>query len=694
MAKRIKSPRRRSKSFISPTFAEISTGDSNRIPAARFGSYEKYLRAYADETWVYACVNRRSQDVAATPVHLYNKKTGDRIESHDVLAFLANPNPRMGLTGRTLAFIWEASLLLSGNAYWLLDELTQRGVPSIIWPLRSDITEVVPSKDPKVFRDGYLYHAGARPIPFGVAQVKQAQFTNPLDYNYGLPPLSAVRLGVDTHRAATKHNLRFFDNGARPDFIFTTPHSLTDEQRKRMFVSWMRRHRGEDKAHLPAFLEKGTDAKLLGMSPKDSDFINQIKLSREEVCSAFGTPPSVVGLFEYANYATAEEQEQFYQRSTVVPDAKGYCEFLNANVLPYFDRTGGVEFRVDESAIRALQEDETMRAQYVDKYWRMGVPLNSLVDTYKLPFGKQPGGDRVFIAGVLSDPSQVTPEPQPQTEPPAQQEEPLPLKGTKSVPTQEQMKAKHSRFLLLADNLGGPLRVAVRKVFDEQRDRVLRAVEAAGGKPTKDQLGLDSVRSQKELAEAMAPHLKVGVYSGVNAEDAFIRDLGGKTTPKFGRKAENRVDRWVSVNAFKWAGKMNDATLARVDAVIQKSLEDGGGIADVSKALAEVFDTERDYRTLRVAQTEMIASLNQGSLEAYKENETVAGKGWLVTDDEYTRDTHIEAGRKYGDDAGAIPVDDDFKVGSASGPTPGQLGDPAEDINCRCSVFPVVTKEA
>lgn len=708
MAKRnrtgAKAARRARKSFLQPSVAELGLFDPqvNRIPDPAFGNFDKYLKAYADEVWVYACVSRRTLDVASTPICLYDKATGKKIEQHDILTLLNNPNPRMGLTRRTFVSWLEASLLLSGSCYFLMDEVDGRGVPQILWPLIPSLVQVVPSKDPKVFRDGYLYHAGAKPIPLGVEVCKQAQLFNPMSYDYGLPPLSAARASVDTHRASTRYNLRFFDNSARPDLVFTTPHSLTPEQRNRMAAIWMKRHRGEDKSHLPTFLEKGTEAKLIGINQKDMDFIEQKKMSREEVCSAYQTPPALVGLFEYANYANAEEQEKIYQRSTVVPDARHLCEFLNHALLPLFDRSGRVELRVDESAVKALQEDEDKRSQYVDRYFKMGVPLNQLVRAYKLPFGEVAGiGDRSFVAGVQDAnavPTEVqTPPallPGPAGAPLTDEVPPKDEEKAARVPSVAQRKEKHARMLVLADSLGGELRVAVRKVFDEQRDRIMAAVHAAGGeKPSKESLAIDTEKQKNLLADAMAPHVKIGVYAGRDAEMRVVRDLVKKDMPRVSRKGEARIDKWVAKKVFAWAEDMNKATLKRVDAIIEGALADGASVEELSKLLAEAFDSERDYRTLRVAQTEMIAALNEGALEAYRENPFIEGKAWLATEDEVTRDDHRIAGETYGAD-NPVTVDGDFKVGDASGPAPGQTGDPAQDINCRCSVFPVVKKES
>ncbi len=686
----------RDKSFVQPGQDELGLFDPQpmRLPDPGPGSYDKYLKAYADEVWVYACVSRRAADVASTPMVLVDRKSGKKVEEHDFLKLLNNPNPQMQMTRK--GFIWwlEASVLLAGNGYYLKDQL-KAGRPSVLWPLIPSMIEVVPSKDPKIFRLGYKYNVGGKEIPLGADVCHQIMLPSPFDYNYGLPPLSAARMSADTHRASSRYNLRFFDNSARPDLIFKTPHSLTPEQRKRMAMVWMKRHRGEDKAHLPAFLEKGTEAQLIGLNQKDMDFILQKKMAREEVCSAYQTPPALVGLFEYANYANAAEQEAIYWRSTVVPDAKAICEFLTTTLLPIFDKSGMLELRVDESAIKALQEDQTKQAEYVERFWKMGVPLNQLVKSYKLPFGEvKTLGDISFINGAATK-VDGTPVNAPAPALPGPIEPVKAAKATKLVqPTAAQLKAKHLAMLDRAEALGHPIKEAIRDQFDRQRDSVMAAVAgmAAGEKPSHAALKIDTVGSTKALAEAMAPHVKMSVHAGVMLEGRLLRDLTKVAPAATSTKAQARIDKWSAVHAFKWAGEMNDATMRRVDKIIEQHLADGDSVSDLSAALAEAFDTERDYRTDRAAQTEVIASLNEGALESYRENPQVEGKGWLSTEDEVTRPDHKQAGEIY-NEKNPIPVDEPFQVGDAKGQAPGQTGDPSQDINCRCTILPIVRVE-
>lgn len=680
----------RAKSFVNPSWAELGMPDTSRLPAPDQRPYEKYLKAYADAEWVYTCVSRISQDVAAAPIVLFDKN-GEVIENHPSLDLLYKVNGQMT---RYDLFEWtQAGLELTGNAYWKLDQITGRGVPQSLWPIIPSMIEIIPSSDPSIFKKGYKYSVNGRIMEFKSEEVIQYKLFNPTDYYYGLSPLAACRLGVDTHLASSKWNLSFLNRSARVDMALTTPHSLKPEQRERMEKTWMQKYGGEEKAHGIAFLEKGTKVEKIGVNAKDMDFVLQKKMTREEICSTFGVLPAMIGLFEYANYANAKEQTRIYWRNTIIPKLKKLVGILNEFYLPLFDPTGQYYFGVLESEIQALRTDEKERSEYVSRYWGMGVPFNTLVSTYSLPFPKIPGGNTSYVPlGVI--PAGETPEEpaKPERAAPEPNIEVIEAEKARTTPTRGQLRAKHHRFMLLANNLSKPFQSAMRKYFDVQRDQIVGALQGyEGRKPTLATIGFDIQEVNKKLSNLMRPFLLNGAKAGQDSENLMLSVLTGRRIPEVGQKDLGRINDWVNMNAFAWAEDINLATMRALEKAIETAISEGLGIAEISKRIAFEFQKQRDYRTLRIAQTEVIASLNEGGLEAYRENDQVERKGWLPAYDEATRTTHLEAGAKYGV-RGAIGVDDLFQVGAGQGPAPGQIGRPEEDINCRCSIFPVIKK--
>ena len=62
-------------------------------------------------------------------------------------------------------------------------------------------------------------------------------------------------------------------------------------------------------------------------------------------------------------------------------------------------------------------------------------------------------------------------------------------------------------------------------------------------------------------------------------------------------------------------------------------------------------------------------------------------KEWISSRDDSVRQTHADL-----DDGDPIPVDSDFEIDGYSGAAPASFGDPAMDINCRCTIAPVIVE--
>lgn len=678
------------KSFVSPSYGELLGTDTSKLPAPSSRNYARYLKTYSDVSWVYICVKRIDQDIASAPIGLFDKND-KRIYNHPALDILNTVNDHM--TYSDLLEWTQAGLELAGNAYWLFDDISNRGIPGTIWPLIPSHVEIIQSSNPKEFVKGYKYRVGGDTITFAPEQILHFKNFNPSDYFYGLATLAAARLSIDSFQAGGKWNLNFLKNSARPDMTITTPHSLQPDQRKRMRESWHQLYGGENKAHGVAFLEKGAVPKLIGTTQKDMDFIEQTKMSRIDICSTFGVPPAVAGLFE-TSYVNGEEQEKIYWRSTIIPKANKICQTLTEFLLPLFDPSGTMYFALVESEIKALRADEEKRSAYVQKYWTMGVPLDNLIDAYGLPFKKVEGVTNISylpISAILAG------EAAPVQEDSSAMIERLDKEFDESAkaritPTRGQLRAKHHRFMLLAANLSKPFQKVMRGYFDSQRDIILGALsQYQGQRPGMQDLGISERDMNAALEKTMSPHIRKSVYEGRDSENMMLKDFLGKDAPAVSAKAA-RIEDWIRLKSFMWAENINTSTLKKLQKVMSETIAEGEGIAAISKRVAEVFDVERDYRTLRIAQTEVIASLNQGAVEAYRDNELIERKGWLPAYDEVTRSSHAAAGRTYGV-RGAILIDDNFQLSSGgAGPGPGDMGTPGDSINCRCTIFPVVEK--
>lgn len=116
--------------------------------------------------------------------------------------------------------------------------------------------------------------------------------------------------------------------------------------------------------------------------------------------------------------------------------------------------------------------------------------------------------------------------------------------------------------------------------------------------------------------------------------------------------------------------------------VIAEAADGGWSISRTAEAIVERVDDMAGYRATALARTDLVGLANGGSVHAAQQTvarEAEVYKVWLATDDEATRDSHIDANGQ------VVPVKEPFVVGGAALRYPGDPFGPAEEvINCRC----------
>ena len=120
--------------------------------------------------------------------------------------------------------------------------------------------------------------------------------------------------------------------------------------------------------------------------------------------------------------------------------------------------------------------------------------------------------------------------------------------------------------------------------------------------------------------------------------------------------------------------------------VVKQGLISGQSYTKQAKALKATFDGNVS-NALRVVRTEGNRLSNAG---AYLNSEDLKSEGvrirrqWVATLDGRTRDSHQALDGQFEDENGL------FHLNGMSARYPGGFGDPAEDINCRCTTIDVV----
>jgi HK97 family phage portal protein len=128
---------------------------------------------------------------------------------------------------------------------------------------------------------------------------------------------------------------------------------------------------------------------------------------------------------------------------------------------------------------------------------------------------------------------------------------------------------------------------------------------------------------------------------------------------------------------------INEVTRETIRADLEAGRAAGEGAEDVARRIRGSAGFSR-ARSLMIARTEVTAAANFASVESWRQTGVVPQKEWLATRDSKVRDSHLAL------DGEVVALDASFPGGASH---PGAWGIAAEDINCRCTVIPVVDEK-
>jgi HK97 family phage portal protein len=324
------------------------------------------LERYIGNAIVHRAVKLVAENAASCAFLLY-EGTAER-DRHPLLDLLTRPNPRQD--GAALFEALHAYLLLAGNAY--LEAVIVEGTVRELYCLRPDRMRVVPGADG--WAESYEYTAAGRTVRFDqnappLPPILHLTAFHPLDDHYGLAPLEAAAVAVDTHNSAARWNKALLDNSARPSgaLVYDGPEGslLSEGQYDRLKRQLEETYEGAANAGRPLLLEGGLDWKAMSLSPKDMDFLEAKHTAAREIALAFGVPPMLLGIPGDNTFSNYQEANRVFWRQTVLPVAQRVGCALAQWLAPAF----GADLRlaIDTDRIDALANDRAALWERVTK---------------------------------------------------------------------------------------------------------------------------------------------------------------------------------------------------------------------------------------------------------------------------------------------------------------------------------------
>lgn len=342
--------------------------------------------AFRRLSWVYASINAIATTASGAPIGFYNKKItkSDKITDpkHPVMQLFQPPKAPHVPSFKELIYRTFIHLGINGLVYWVFTR--KNGI----------VVEVEPKSKNKVkpiFENGseggrllgWAENTDEGIVVHSLNDVLPIRYYDPDNEYGGLSPLTAARLSIESEVNIAGWNTSFFKTGMKNPIIVKAKGQLTKDQKAELRKEIVNYYSGIEGGQSALLLQGNVEADSLQLSSKDIDFVNGKKLNREEIIAIYQVPPSIVGIYEYANYSNVREQRKIFWEHNLLPKMNVMMDLLQINILD--KEFPGIIARWETSEIQALQTDAVEAASAVRTYYDMGLDFESISNVLNIP---------------------------------------------------------------------------------------------------------------------------------------------------------------------------------------------------------------------------------------------------------------------------------------------------------------------
>lgn len=686
-----------------------------RLTGGGVWSTEALLEQYRSSLYVFACISKIAEKVATIDLELFRvlNSRGDmkEVEVSPAIDLLYRCNKF-----QTRSEFWETTiinLMTTGDAFWVKVRNSSGKVVEL-WNLRPDLVTVV--SDPTLFVKEYrLRKSDGSEVAFATDDVVHFRNPDPISAYTGMSPLKAAQRRVQTEDFATSYQRDFFLNSARPDAVIkNTQLSLTDGQKDDIREGWNRRFRGVGNNSKVAILEGGLEYQQISISQREMDYIESMRMTRDDILAAFKVPKPIIAITEDVNYANAKTAMAIFLGETIVPIVKRMVEKINEELIaPDFGEEYFLDF--DDPTPSNREQELQVYQNGIANGWLLPnevrelegyAPITGGWTTYRpitdvavggLPQGKGMGGPtkgeayengvprvakRFSFKGrywlyqklVIREAFEKA------------------MRGSQRKAVLDAMKARAPReeakqagtSLLASEEVRRTYAETINKLIDlradnlksgmleftaAQKDRVLLALGKSGKAVEVTVADIFDKAKESELAMAfILPYL-----------EQFAKDAGAEALLTVAPADEYAVSAALMKIIKKRAKEFGVATSAttadKLAAQLEEGISAGEGVRELTTRVQGVFSEFSDYRAELIARTEATAANNAGMIDGFKTG-GANGKEWINAGDDRVRTEHQDE-----------PVGVGGQIVALEGKFSNGLPFPSEP-NCRCVLGP------
>jgi HK97 family phage portal protein len=329
---------------------------------------------------VHACIRAIADIVASVPL-IVLREQGEmetRVPlTHPLQRLLDAPGPRM--TARQMRARLAVDYVGYGNAMFQLERPAPGRLPLAMRAINPESLQSVwvdAEGDPRRYDYGNWAGVIVQVPAEDVIHFRDLDMPRPYYPDvFGFPRGATAIASMTADNEATQYVRQVVTNDGTPTFAVLLSDEATQDDASAMQDRYRARVVDRGKRGTPAFFGSVRDIKPLGFTLSDLEFPDLRRVSREDICAAFGVDPRMIGIASATSDAGLSGTQYVEARArlvqhTIEPILGAIEDELNHWLSPEY---GDVYIVYDHAVLSDLIENDTVTSERVQKEFGIGL---------------------------------------------------------------------------------------------------------------------------------------------------------------------------------------------------------------------------------------------------------------------------------------------------------------------------------
>lgn len=334
-----------------------------------------YWEMWRRQPQIRTVVGFLARNIAQLSLHTYRRVSDtdrQRTTDHPLAQLLARPNPF------TTQYRFMESLVSDMAIYdnAVIAKVKIAGQPRAL--LRLDPRRIQLLGDNPFRADHYKimgWDSGIAPQILPAENVIHLRGYSPGNERWGTSMLETLRVLLAEEHQASLYREQLWRNGARAAGYLERPLEAPEwspRGKEKFRAQWQAQYTGDGaSAGGTPILEDGMKYVPASTSPRDAQYIEARKLTREEITAAYHIPLTLVGILDNATYSNISEQHKIMYQDTLGPWLTMIQQELELQLVPEFADVTDlyIEFNLAEKLNGSFEQQAAQLQTAVGAPW-------------------------------------------------------------------------------------------------------------------------------------------------------------------------------------------------------------------------------------------------------------------------------------------------------------------------------------